>query len=65
MIIVFLTAPACLLSFVLALLCYRKAYYRHTMVLSLIALFMLVVTLGVIGFGYSAWSAIDTELALL
>lgn len=65
MIFVFLTAPICILCFYLAFICYRKAYYTHTFVLSLLAVFMLVITLGIIGISYSAWSVIDKELVSL
>ena len=65
MAIIFLTAPACLLSFYLAFLCYRKAFYTHALVLSMVAGFMLIVTLAVVVIGYSAWSVIDEELVTL
>ena len=65
MIFVFLTAPICILCFYLAFMCYRKAYYTHTVVLSLFAVFMLVITLGIIGVSYSAWNVIDEELVSL
>ncbi len=65
MAIIFLTAPASLLSFYLAFLCYRKAYYSHALVLSMVAGFMLIVTLAVVVIGYSAWNVIDDELVTL
>jgi len=65
MIFIFLTAPICLLCAYLAFVCYKKAYYPHTIVLSLAALFMFVLTLGIIGISYSAWSVIDEELVSL
>ena len=65
MIFIFLTTPICILCFYLAFICYRKSYYQHTIVLSVFAVFMLVVTLGIIGISYSAWSVIDEELVSL
>jgi hypothetical protein len=65
MMIIFLTVPAALLSLFLAILCYRKKFFRHAVVLSIFATFMLFVTLVVIVFGYSAWTEIENELALL
>ena len=35
MLLVIFSAPACLLSIYLAFLCYKKARYQHTMVLTL------------------------------
>lgn len=61
MMLVFLTGPACLLSFFLAYLCYRRSYYRHTVVLSLFAISMLLVTIGILGFGYVVWMEMDEE----
>lgn len=65
MAIIFLTIPGCLLSFYLAFLCYRKAYYTHALVLSMVAGFLLIVTLAVVVIGYSAWSVIDEKLITL
>ena len=61
--IVIFSAPACLLSFYLAYLCYRRARYPHALVLALVAVIMLVVTLGVLGAGYFAGQAIEVESA--
>lgn len=61
MMLVFLTGPACLLSFFLAYLCYRRTYYRHTVVLSLFAISMLLATIGILGFGYVVWMEMDEE----
>ncbi len=60
---VLLTGPLCLLSFYLAYLCYRSAYYRHTLFLSLFAVFMLLITLGVVGASYFTWQALQEGLA--
>jgi hypothetical protein len=65
MAIIFLTVPGCLLSLYLAFLCYRKAFYKHALVLSMVAGFMLIVTLAVVVIGYSAWCVIDEELVTL
>lgn len=65
MMLVLFSAPACLLSLYLAWLCYRQARYRHTLVLGLIALFMLLLTLGVLGAGYVTSLAIKAETASL
>ena len=63
MMLVFLTAPACLLSFVLAYLCYKRAYYQHMLVLSVFAVCMLIVTVGILGVGYFMWEEVSAELA--
>lgn len=63
MMIILLTVPACILSVFLAILCYRRSFYRHTVVLSLFAVFMVLVTLGVLGVGYAAWIALEAEIA--
>jgi hypothetical protein len=48
MMIVFFTAPLFFLCSYLAFLCFRKARYRHTVALTLVAAFMLVLTVGVL-----------------
>ena len=63
MMIILLTVPACILSIFLAVLCYRRSFYRHSVVLSLFAAFMLIVTLGVLGVGYAVWIALEAEIA--
>ena len=65
MMMVFLTAPACLLSIVLAYLCYKRAYYRHMLVLSVFAICMLVVTVSILGVGYFMWMEMNEEFAVL
>lgn len=65
MLFVLFSAPVCLLSFYLAFLCFRKALYPHTVVLTVIAVFMLLFTLGVLGAGFLANQAIQDELASL
>lgn len=65
MMMVFLTAPACLLSFFLAYLCYKRAYYRHMLVLSVFAVCMLLVTVGILGVGYFMWMEVNEEFAAL
>ena len=65
MLLIVFSAPACLLNFYLAYLCYRKAHYRHTLVLALIAVFMLFVTLGLLGAGYYSWLILKVEAATL
>ena len=65
MMMVFLTAPACLLSIFLAYLCYQRAYYRHTIVLSVFAVCMLFVTVGILGIGYFMWAEMSEEFAVL
>jgi len=64
MMIVFLTAPACLLSFFLAYLCYKRAHYRHSLVLSVFAVCMLLVTIGILGFGYFMWAEMNEQFAV-
>lgn len=63
MLLVIFSAPACLLSIYLAFLCYKKARYQHTMVLTLIALFMLLLTLGLLSAGFLAGLVIKVETA--
>ena len=63
MMMVFLTAPACLLSFFLAYLCYKRAYYRHMLVLSVFAVCMMVVTISILGVGYFMLAEMSEEFA--
>lgn len=63
MFMVFLTAPACLLSFYLAFLCYKRSFYRHTLILASFGICMLLVTVGILGFGYLVWAEMGEELA--
>ena len=60
---VLLTGPLCLLSFYLAYLCYRSGYLRHTLFLTIFAVFMLLITIGVVGASYFTWQALQEELA--
>ena len=63
MMLVFLTAPACLLSFFLAYLCYKRAYYQHMLVLLVFAVCMLIVTVGILGVGFFMWAEMSEEFA--
>ncbi len=63
MMIVFLTIPACLLSFFLSYLCYRRALYKHAVVLSVFAVGMLFVTVAILGVGYFMWAEMSEEFA--
>ncbi|MDT8440098.1 MAG: hypothetical protein RQ723_00380 [Desulfuromonadales bacterium] len=60
---VLVSGPLSLLSLYLAYLCYRQARYRHTLALALVALFMLLVSIGVVGAGYLTGVAIRAEIA--
>lgn len=60
-----ISGPAFLLCSYLALLCYRQARYRHTLVLTLIAVLMLSVTLGVVWASYYTGLVLKRELALV
>jgi len=48
MMIIAFSAPIFLLCSFLAVLCFRKAYYRHSLILVLVATFMLVLTVSVL-----------------
>ena len=62
---IILTGPACVLSFVLAHLCYRADCYRQTVVLTAFAVFMLILTLGLFGAGYYTWGAFQAGVTIL
>jgi len=59
--LVIFSAPACLLSFYLAFLCYRKSLYPHTIALTMVAAFMLLLTLGILAAGFLAGKTINDE----
>jgi hypothetical protein len=61
--LILLSTPACLLSFFLAYLCYRRSHYQQMLVLTLIGLFMLMLTAGLIISGYIMGVAIRAETA--
>jgi hypothetical protein len=61
--LVIFSAPVCLLSFYLAFLCYRKSLYPHTIALTLLAVFMLLFTLGVLAAGFLTSKTINDEIA--
>lgn len=48
MMIVVFSAPLFLLCSYLAFLCFRKARYQHSVILALVATFMLVLTVSVL-----------------
>ena len=52
-----------MLCFYLAFLCYRKALYPHTAALTLVAVFMLLLTLGILSAGFLATKVIKEETA--
>jgi hypothetical protein len=52
-----------MLSFYLAFLCYRKSLYPHTIALTLLAVFMLLLTLGILAAGFLAGKTINDEMA--
>ncbi len=58
-----LSGPLAVLCFVLAFLCYRRARYQHTVVLTLIGIVMLAITIGIIGAGLLMGEMIKTEIA--
>lgn len=58
---VILSAPLCLLCLYLAWLCYRQACYKHTLVLGLFAVLLLLITVGFIGAGYYTWDVLKLE----
>ena len=61
MLLVIFSAPVCLLSFYLAFLCYRKSLYPHTVALTVVAVFMLLLTVGILGAGFLAGTTINDE----
>ncbi|MDH3961698.1 MAG: hypothetical protein OET55_10580 [Desulfuromonadales bacterium] len=63
MLLVIFSAPICLLSFYLAFLCYRKSLYPHTIALTMLAVFMLLLTLGILAAGFLAGKTINDEIA--
>ena len=52
-----------MLSFYLAFLCYRKSLYPHTIGLTLLGVFMLLLTLGILAAGFLASKTINDEIA--
>lgn len=56
-----ISVPAFLLCTYLAILCYRKRFYQHTLVLTLIAILMLFVSLGIIWASYYTGVVINRE----
>jgi hypothetical protein len=52
-----------MLCFYLAYLCYRHDLYQHTLVLTVIAVFTLVLSVTLIGAGYVMNEMIKTEIA--
>ncbi len=63
MLLVIFSAPVCMLSFYLAFLCYRKSLYPHTIALTMLAVFMLLLTLGILAAGFLAGKTINDEIA--
>ena len=61
MLLVVFSAPVCLLSFYLAFLCYRKSLYPFTVALTLVAVFLLLLSLGILGAGFLAGKTINDE----
>ena len=51
-----------MLSFYLAYLCYRKSLYPHTIALTMLAVFMLLLTLGILAAGLLASKTINDEI---
>lgn len=64
MLLVIFSAPVCLLSFYLAFLCYRKSLYPHTIALTMVAVFMLLLTVGILGAGFLAGKTINDETTI-
>lgn len=61
--LILLSGPICLLCFYLAGLCYRRAYYRHTLVLGIFAVLLLIITFGLIGASVYTWDQFQIEAA--
>lgn len=56
-----ISGPAFLLCSYLAFLCYRQGRYRHTLTLTLVAMVMLFVTIGVIWASYHTGVILQRE----
>ena len=56
---VILSAPLCLLCVYLAWLCYRRAFYKQTLVIGLFALLLLLITVGFIGASVYTWDMLQ------
>ncbi len=56
-----ISGPAFLLCSYLAFLCYRKRFYQQTLALTLVAVLMLFVTLGVIWASYHTGLVVSQE----
>ncbi|MBW2450749.1 MAG: hypothetical protein JRF07_00160 [Deltaproteobacteria bacterium] len=63
MMVVLFSVPLSMLCFYLAYLCYRHDLYQHTLVLTVIAVFTLVLSVTLIGAGYVMNEMITTEIA--
>ncbi len=60
--LLFLTTPLCLLSFILAYLTWRKASYRHTLAFGSFGVFMLLISVGMFWASYYGWEILQAEL---
>lgn len=65
MMLALISGPASLLCVFLAYLCYRKAHYRHMLILSMVAIFMLIFTIGILAAGYLMGVAINAEMGAM
>jgi len=61
---VILTGPLYLLCFYLSLLCLRRKFHRHALILGVFAMFFLFLSVVILGGGYYMWLGMDAEAAL-
>lgn len=58
---VILTGPISLLCFYLSVLCLRRKYHKHALVLAGFALFFLFLSVAILGAGYYTWLSLEAE----
>ncbi|PLX95391.1 MAG: hypothetical protein C0620_04370 [Desulfuromonas sp.] len=59
--LMFLSAPFCLLFFYLSWQLFRRKQYKHGILISLIAVFLLIVTVALGALGYF-WATLDVPI---
>ena len=65
MMILLLSVPVFLLCSYLAYVCLKQAKFKHSVVLAMVAIFMLVLSLGILGAVYLLGTQISIEQAAL
>lgn len=64
MLIVILAIPVCLLAFYLTYLCYRRQYYKHSLVIGSMAIGLLLFVISMVSASYWLWQAMVVDGAL-